>query len=245
MLNNFEMPEAEPSGFIPTLNKTGYMTSTLDSYSKAFVEFATLINDKVLEIGAAYGIATLKALEEGARVIANDIDERHLEILYKNSPIKHRDRLTLLPGSFPEGLHMNNESVSGILISRVLHFFDGQTIEQSLRTAYGWLKQKGKLFIVAETPYTKNWADFMPEYERRLKVNDKWPGLVLNSSEYTKVRLNQIPKMVHWLDKKVLMRAVQEAGFYIEKIDYINRIDFPEDVKLDGRESIGAIAVKL
>lgn len=246
MVNNLQMPKAEESGFVPTLNKTGYMTSTLDSYSQEFVEFAALNkNDTVLEIGAAYGIATLQVLKKGGRVVANDIDERHLEILSQNCPVNDRVRLTLMPGSFPEKLRIPNESFSAILIARVLHFFDGNTIEKSLKIVHSWLKQKGKLFIVSETPYAKNWLDFIPEYERRLRMGERWPGLILNAEEYTKVRLDQIPTMVHWLDKDILTRVLEEAGFYIEKIGYINRTNFPEDVRLDGRESIGAVAVKL
>ena len=47
------------------------------------------------------------------------------------------------------------------------------------------------------------------------------------------------------LDKDILKRELKRAGFDIENIEYINRIDYPSDTQLDGRESVGAIAVKL
>ena len=42
MRNNSKiiMPEVESTGFIKTLNNMGYMTSTLDEFSQAFVDFA-------------------------------------------------------------------------------------------------------------------------------------------------------------------------------------------------------------
>lgn len=45
------------------------------------------------------------------------------------------------------------------------------------------------------------------------------------------------------MDKDVLERLFLEAGFKIEKSEYVE-IALPEDIKLDGRENIGLIAVK-
>lgn len=67
--------------FINTLNGMGAMTTNLDPFSEAFVEFSGSCDFPVLEIGAAYGIATTAALSKGASVIANDLDQQHLEYL--------------------------------------------------------------------------------------------------------------------------------------------------------------------
>jgi len=56
------MPAPEPNGFIQTLNKMGYMTSTLDRFSQAFVDFAPKAPGRALDIGAAYGVAASLAL---------------------------------------------------------------------------------------------------------------------------------------------------------------------------------------
>lgn len=50
---------------------------------------------------------------------------------------------------------------------------------------------------------------------------------------------------MHWIDKNILQRELNVAGFNIERIEYLNRIDYPTDSRLDGRESVGAIATKL
>ena len=94
---NLDMPTPEVSGFVRTLNNMGYMTSALDPYSLAFTTFAPAAPGPALDIGAAYGIATLAALAGGARVIANDIDARHLDILSSRAPQEFRSRLVLAP----------------------------------------------------------------------------------------------------------------------------------------------------
>ena len=71
---DLEMPEPSFGEMIPTLNQRGFMSATIDEYSKKFVEYAATTSDEVLDIGCAYGVATLAALEKGARVLAVDID---------------------------------------------------------------------------------------------------------------------------------------------------------------------------
>ncbi len=53
------LPTSKLPGMVPTLNGTGWMTLRLDSISEAFVEFAAQRQDECLDIGCAYGVATL------------------------------------------------------------------------------------------------------------------------------------------------------------------------------------------
>src|SRR5260221_14662387 len=66
---------------IPTLNNMGYMFEDLTEYGDEFIRFSQDAKDPALDIAAAYGIATLKLLQQQIRVVANDLDPRHLEIL--------------------------------------------------------------------------------------------------------------------------------------------------------------------
>ena len=78
------LPESLYEGLVPTMNKTGFMTAELDEYSKKFAVFAGergVLDEESLDIGCAYGVATLAALEKGARIFACDIELKHLEIL--------------------------------------------------------------------------------------------------------------------------------------------------------------------
>jgi hypothetical protein len=239
-----KMPSPEPNGFVKTLNNMGYMTSGLDAYSQAFVEFAPSAPGPVLDIGAAYGVASLAALSNGAHVIANDIDERHLEILRARARPQLQSRLTLIPGSFPDGIDFTPGSVGAVLICRVMHFFDGAMIERAAAKAMRWLAPGGKVFAVGETPYIGTAKGFFPTYQARVKAGDPWPGIVENVSAHDPKRAGNLPSRMHLLDEATLKRVFTGAGFVIEKLGTFARPEFPPDIQLDGRESVGLIARK-
>ncbi|MBI5085701.1 MAG: SAM-dependent methyltransferase, partial [Acidobacteria bacterium] len=68
---------------ILTKNRMGWGSEQLSPLSELFVEFCRSSlrgeDQRVLDIGAGYGAATLAALRAGARVIANDLAGEHLE----------------------------------------------------------------------------------------------------------------------------------------------------------------------
>jgi hypothetical protein len=161
--------------------------------------------------------------------------------------IRDRDcesRLTLLPGSFPEDFDFNEGSLQAVLACRVFHFFSGEKIIEGLKKIRHWLTNQGKLFIVNETPYFGTCRAFIPIYEERKKLGEPWPGLVdLNYFDPTKRPF--VEGTVNLFDADTMTWVLNEAGFKIEKLSYINRIGaFPENALYDGRESVGAVAVK-
>ena len=235
------------SELIPTLNNNGYMIEQLDEYS---LEFCTLYKEgenPVLEIGASYGVATLMALRMKKEVYCNDLDERHLDIIKSKCPSEQLHKLHLITGRFPDSVKFKKDFFSSILISRVLHFLDGITIVKALKYLYEILEIGGKLYVVCETPYMKNWEKFIPEYEYRLKRKEKWPGLIMNPRKYESGKhLPLLPNVCHWLDKPVLIKLLMQNGFSIEKSSYLDRKNvFPDDVLYDGRESVGCVAIKI
>lgn len=233
------------SGFISTLNNMGYMLSRPDPYSLSLINFAGESRLPMLEIGAAYGVATITALKKGCQVIANDLDRRHLKILWNRTPKRLRSSLTLLPGHLPNDLSLPPNSVGSVLACRVLHFLDGPNLQRAVRRIFRWLKPGGSFVVVAETPYLKNWGPFLPIYQKRCARGHLWPGFIKEAPRYcTNRRVRDIPKQLHFMDLKVLRRVLTEAGFKIKEMSYIPRKDFPKDVQLDGRESVGAFAVK-
>jgi SAM-dependent methyltransferase len=238
------MPDPEPNGFIKTLNNMGYMTSTLDPFSRDFVAYSVEAPGPVLDIGAAYGVATIQALKAGAAVIANDIDIRHLDILRSRVPVALRSRLTLLPGKFPDEISVPSNSIGAILVARVLHFFDGQTLELAARCLADWLAPGGKLFVVAETPYVRNFQTFIPVYESRRQSGHMYPGFVEDVMAIAPERGKSLPKQMHFLDPEVLSRVFAAASLVVERAAMFARTDFPRDIQLDGRESVGLICKK-
>lgn len=255
LYSQYDMPEADSTGsFIPTVNKQGYMTTkTIDLFSKQFVECAEkskTSGGRVLEIGAAYGIATLSALDRGATVVCNDLEAIHLAVVVKEHMKMERGHLLPVAGSFPEELVFNDNEFDAILISRVLHFFDGDELVNALKKARQWLKIGGNLFVINETPYLSNWKSFHDDYNQKKLDGEKWPGLIKDTKKYEQNRSLSLPPLVHWLDEDTLRQALYEAGFIDDEIQisYINREgQFPPDMlmKEEQRESVGCNVMKL
>jgi len=239
-----EMPAPEANGFIPTLNKQGYMTSMLDFYMKSFVEYAATCKLPVVDIGAAYGIASIPALQNGAQVIAVDTDERHLQILRNQVPSALQKNLQTLCASFPENLNFRENSIGAFLLARVVHFFAPEKLTLAAHKLYEWLTPGGNVFLTAETPYLKNWRTFIPIYEKRRAAGNLWAGYVENVMEFAPERGKMLPPTMLFLDPETLKKTFAEAGFIIEKVDFLPRPEFPEDLRLDNRESVGLICRK-
>ncbi len=227
-----------------TRNRMGWASTVLNPAAKRFAA-ACGDGSRVLDIGAAYGTASLAALGRGAVVLANDLDERHLQDLWLRTPEDRRARLRLLPGRFPGGLGENPGPLDAVLASNVFHFLNGRQIRLGLGDIHGWLRPGGRLFVQAATPYQAPFAAFLPEYERRVAEAAEWPGWIAKLSEYCRHRqIGQMPRAIHLLDLPVLERECAAAGFAVEWALLHTRPDLPESLRLDGRESLGLVAVK-
>ena len=237
-----ELPVADGGGFIPTLNRFGWMATELDSISNEFLSFSKTQTLPVLDIGTAYGHATLLALKGGAKVIANDIDDRHLSILLESVPPELRGNLTLDNNRFPNQMNFPPQSLSAVLACRLLHFLTGEELELGVRKIYDWLAPGGKVFVFANAPFRKNLSLFLSQYDQR-KLKVRYPGIIQDLKTVNAEQADQLPTFFHYLDTDILGRVFTEAGFKVEKVEYI-KIDLPEDIKLDGRENVGLIAVK-
>jgi SAM-dependent methyltransferase len=233
-------------GMEPTLNGTGFMFKVLDEFAEDFIHFAGETDGEVLDIGCAFGIATIAALEAGGRVTACDLDPRHLKILTENTPEALRARLNCITGQLPN-IDLPEEAYAAILCSRVLHFLDGSAIDASVRNMYRWLKPGGKLYLVADTPYGI-WRKLIPIFAARRERGDRWPGLMIGLENYLPFapedRSIDGPPFMNLLDPELLTRTCTEAGFEIEHVSFIERSDFSGLGRMDGRENTGIRAVK-
>jgi SAM-dependent methyltransferase len=235
-----ERPKPYIAGLVPTLNHRGFMSETLDHYSAAFADYAGGLNDEVLDVGCAYGIATRAALEKGARVLACDMEEGHVQILARETPEALRNRLRTQVGVLPH-LDFPPASFGAILCSRVLHFMRADEIRETLKKMAVWMKPGGKLFLIADTPYTGFWLGTAPEYERRKAAGEEWPGFIEDVSRL--LESGEIPAgmlaFLNPLDPDILAREVGRAGFSVEEAAFTGRGDTPA-----GRHHAGCIARK-
>ena len=231
---------------IPTNNAMGWSSNTLNELSELFVEDCREHQGRVLDIGAALGIASLAALEAGARVVANDTDPEHLRQIELQARPELLERLELRTGRFPRQLPLEEASFDAVHASNIFHFLTGRQLEVGAQSLHHALKPGGKLFAIAATPYMSTFQDFADAYEARKAAGEAWPGWVENIRSISKHRLlSRLPKSIHLLDDTVLPRIFVAAGFHIERCWLFRRRDLPGSLHLDGRESVGLIARKI
>lgn len=235
------LPESSVPGLIPTLNNTGWMTETLDDYSRAFTEYAPTVPAECLDIGCAYGVATLPALAGGARVLACDLEPRHLEILAQRVPAADRDRFRSHPARLPD-VDFPPASFGAILCARTLHFLLARDIEITVRKMFEWLVPGGRAYLITDSPYVGPWWKSAPEYERRKREGCPWPGFVSNYSALLPAGTDpaQHPTFIHPLDPDILRRVAGEAGFEVLEAAFLRG----GGRAATGREHAGVIARK-
>jgi SAM-dependent methyltransferase len=245
-------PVPSPSDDVPfddnferTLNGTGYMIRSLDELSGRFVDFAANgAPGPALDVGAAYGVATLAALARGARVVANDVEPRHLEVLASRVPTEDRDRLTLLPGAFPDDVELAQGSLGALLAARVLHMFDGPQIERSAATMFRALRPGGKAFIISEASTFFRYPQLRAKYEEQRQRGNRWPGFVTGVRQLIPEEAEHVPDQVHFLTPDVLTRVFRNAGFVVEWSDFYQRPTAHDGPWYQRRRSVGLIARK-
>jgi SAM-dependent methyltransferase len=236
-----QRPKPLREGLIPTLNQRGFMSETLDYFSACFVTYAGELEAEVLDMGCAYGVATRAALEKGARVHACDMDPGHVEILAAEVPSEQRQRLRTTVGVLPH-VDFPDTSYGAILCSRVLHFLLAAEIRTTLDKMYRWLQANGRLFLVADSPYTGFWKKAVAEYERRKSAGDEWPGLIEDIGalfDGGRPPEGMLPYL-NPLDPETLQRECVRAGFVVEEAGFTGR----ETADRKGRHHAGLIAVK-
>ena len=243
---NQAIPAWGKPGMQPTMNQTGFMFEILDEYADDFIQFAGQTDQPVLDLGCAYGVATIAALKAGGRVTACDLEQQHLDILTENTPVDLRANLDCVAGELPI-VDFPENSFAAIFCSRVLHFLDGSAIDASVRKMYTWLKPGGRLYLVADTPYGI-WRKFIPIFEAKKQKNERWPGLMIGLENYLphapKDRPIDGPPFMNLLDPDLLERTCTEAGFTVERKSFIDRSDFSGLGRMDGRENTGILAIK-
>jgi SAM-dependent methyltransferase len=229
--NQPRMPERLGTGNIPTLN--GYGTSFPDLVIKDdFIRDAAQNSAWALDIGCAYGLHTLEAIKSGARVVANDLDPRHLQILQQQLPNELSLNLRVRTGAF-QSVSLPASSIGCILAGYVLHFLDGRTLDRVIKKMHRVLRNGGKVYANVWSPYIKPLQDLIPEFERRKAANERWPGYFKGIEG----RMGPLmPNEIHTFDLDVISEAFKRHGFIVEKCEYVAMSAPGRGV--DGREMV-------
>jgi SAM-dependent methyltransferase len=230
-----ELPKADEHGMIPTLNDYGYTYPSHLGIRGAFIKDAAASQSWSLDIGCAYGLHTIDAIKGGARVVANDLDKRHLQILRKNLPKELSLNLRTRVGPF-QNLSLPANSIGTILASNVLHFMDVPELERSIKKMYRTLKSGGKAYIGVCAHNSIMDAKVREEVYRRKASGEKYPGTIRKNSTPGH------PSFFHTFDDETLSRAFRYQGFIVEMAQYRSLPEGPQ--KTIGNELLAMVVRK-
>jgi SAM-dependent methyltransferase len=230
--------------YMPTLNRMGYMSPSLDNIQASFVKYCKQTPEGLfLDVGCGFGVATVPMAKEGRRIIACDLDSRHLEVLKNQLPLEKRSFVTFMPGHFPNEVEFPENYFDAINLSMVIHFLPFQTIEKALKKIFYNLKEGGKLFITTSSPYQRTLFSFIPDYEKKRGI-EEWPGFIPDISAYVPHRAHLLPKENTVFCMHELSRLVSRFNFRGLEATSFSREGIPSDLYLDGREYSGVICEK-
>jgi hypothetical protein len=103
------------------------------------------------------------------------------------------------------------------------------------------------LYLIADTPYGV-WRKLIPIFEEKKRTGERWPGLMIGLENYLPYARSDRPidgpPFMNLLDPDILQRICREAGFNVQRSSYIDRADFGELGRMDGRENAGILALK-
>jgi ubiquinone/menaquinone biosynthesis C-methylase UbiE len=194
----------------------------------------------VMDSGAGYGAMTREALNKNAVVISNDISDTHLIYNLKKLSTEQKTRL-YLNDSDVRKLDFKENSLDRIVFHRVLHFFKAKEIEAILTKAHKWLKKDGKIYIVMISKDHILYRDKI-QYD----ASKKWPGedLVVVKEHLPTQAYSMQSNTLHVASIETLRERLAEAGFIIEKADYVALKTLGSEPNRDGKEAVGIIGVK-
>ncbi len=239
----------EQNGLKKTANNRGFM-HPMTWPSLEFVQYANQVAEPVLDIGCAYGVASLEALKRGATVYAVDACDEHLHVLEQGVVQNERNQLYTQHALFPKEVSFKPNFFDAILMSHVLQYLNGEEISEGFAKVHQWLNPGGKLFIVTYTPYHQTLKKYIPVYEEKKRMDDKWPGLIKDKHLYNgspaDVLKNMPAERIHLFDVHTITRELERVGFIIERAEMFGGIKqgVPEVFVLDGYEMLGVIAKK-
>lgn len=223
------MPQATDRGMVPTLNNKGFMSTSLDPVSSAFTVYAGQADGWCLDLGCAYGVASLSAIGQGAKIVACDMELGHVSVLVSRVPENAEGRILGAVGEMPD-VAFALGCFDAVLCSRALHFLDGPGVTQAVNAMAAWLRPGGKVFLIADTPYTGFWARGAKDYEQRKADGDPWPGFIPDVTVYLpqSARTKGLIRHLNPMDPDILSRVCVDAGLVVEQAAFSGRPDQPE-----------------
>ena len=141
-------------------------------------------------------------------------------------------------------IDLPKEHFDEILVCRWIHFQNGKELRKVLSKCFEALKFGGKLCLTTESIYQGLLGNELERYVEEKAAGMELPGLRRTENLMTGL-LSHLPGNFMFYDTDVVERELGRAGFTVVKVGYVDRRDvYPENGSNDGREGLGAIAVK-
>lgn len=182
----------------------------------------------VADLATAYGFSSKILLNNGFKVIANDLDERHLNELWKSVNPEQRKNLELKPGNVMD-LMFEENSLSGIVAIKLIQFLEGHQIRTLFKRFHKWLAPNGFLVIATSSPFIgrsfNNFDDEIPrKYYEKLRNKCEWPGQFFPVKDILKSEkvASNLPENFNLICNDILIREANIAGFCVFKSEYFD-----------------------
>jgi len=237
-------------GNIPTFNKYGFAQKEeffIDRFTKDFVIFAVENKERrCLEIGAGFANLSLEVLRQGGKVVINDLERKHLDVVRKRIPKILRPNAELVVGAFPNELNFTDKSLDAVFC-RVFQFLNGKEIEHGLAKIKRWLKPGGKLYVVAPSIHmTSVNKRVYKSFIMKRKAKDPWPGLNVPTKEiYPSDVAYNMPERVHVFDLDTLVNVMIRTDFDVQRVSYFDKFNRLNSINGTDKQSIGIIATPM
>ncbi len=212
-----QLPAEQEPGMIPTKNNTGFMFTELAKLSEQCIEEAAKHGQPVLEMACAYGVFALPLLEKTqCDLVAADLSQEHLDILWARLTPEQQKRTTLAQGKFPHDFNFAPNSFGAIHISNMLHFLTGKDIMVGLDKCLDWLQPGGKLYLTICSINFPLLEDFLPIYQKNRAEGHPWPGELYNLNDYIPEENRKYAPdngFFHVFSTEDIAQCLQQAGF--------------------------------
>ena len=232
---------------VPTHNGYGWTSDEPNQITREWLKFLNQEcggNLRALDIGAGWGVATIPGLQTGATIIANDLDDFHLQAIRDQAVnLGLANRLETVAARFP--VDFNFADLDSIHCSNMLHFLRGEEIVLGAKLMHKWLRRGGKVFIQVGTIFAGHITQFLPVFEERRRNGILWAGETDQAKKYVTNEFSEAtPAFMNYLDARPLISAFETAGFRTEMAHYYTRTGCPKPFICDGREHFGIILLK-
>jgi SAM-dependent methyltransferase len=234
---------------ILTLNNRGSAYCFKTYLSEAFLEYCRerCQNKHVFEVGCAYGIKSSQIVQTGALLLANDLNEYHIEMMRNAFSIlsKRNSKFSNVSFLVKNIIDLDIEELEvkkfeAILVESVLHFMTPEEIQIALEKFHSLLEDNGRVYIMVSSPFLKYLVE---AYEKNKENNEPWPGYFVDPEDIHPMN-SRLSKPYHAFDEETMLRELTLADFHVIESGYIKRPHQEHDMALDGREGLFIIAEK-